>query len=796
MEKIFNTGENKAKITFNFESISYVILFLTIFFLPFFFVPFGSVSFNFSKTFLLVFGILLSFLFWLIAKLKERNLKFPKSVVLLFALLVPLSYLASSIFSGSVRASFLGNGFEIDTFGTVSVLFLMFVLITLLFKSKQRLFKLYAWFFVSVVVVMLFQTLRLVFGPEFLSLGVFFNPISNLIGKWNDMAIFSGLAIVLLLSMLEFLNITKLMKVVSYIILLFSIFFLVIINFTTAWFVVGVFSLVLFVYSLMFKFKRQVDNISPTKNIATKKKFPLLPLLIFVLSVVFVVTGGLFTETISSTFGTSQIDARPSWQSTFEIAGESLKVNPILGIGPNRFYTEWLLHKPDGINSTIFWNTDFNSGISFVFSSLATVGVLGFLSWILFMAAFLFVSVKGVFNLKEDFLKKSIVISSFLASVYLWIFNVLYVPDIVLLSLSFVFSGVLMASLYNDEDIKKVNISFSKDSKIGTVVISSAVVFLVLTLLFGIFSTKKFISNIYFQKGVTAANVDGNIEISEKYIKMATNFDGNDLYYRTLAQIDMIKLNKISLQTDVKQEILQEQFRNTLGEAINNAKKAINIDGTNYQNWLSLGSIYEAIVPLKVEGSYESASGAYQESLKYNPENPAIYLALARLEIVNKNTKKARDYIKEALNKKNNYTEAFFLLSQLETDEGNIDAAISSMESVANLSPNDPTIFFYLGLLKYNNKNYSDAITNLERAVALSPSYSNAKYFLGLSYEKINRINDAKAQFEDIKTLNPGNKEIEQILTNLKNGKNALFGIETEKNITTDKKELPIKKSN
>ena len=792
MKKLFNS-ENSNKKVFDFEKLSFVFLFLTIFLLPFFFVPSVSVGFSSGKTFLLYFGVMLSFIFWLIAKLKEGKFEFPKSIILIFAFLVPTTYLVSSLFSGSVRTSFLGGGFEIDTFGTIATLFLLFVLTTLLFKSKQKLLYLYTGFFVSVILVALFQLLRLVFGPEFLSLNVFFSSVSSLVGKWNDLGIFFGLSIVLLLSTLEFLNVTKLMKVVSYMILLLSIFFLIVINFTTVWFIVGLFSLILFVYSLMFKTGEQIDNVSENSVVA-KKKFSLIPFAVFVIAVAFVASGGLFTETISSLFNTSQIEVRPSWQSTFEIAGKSLEKDPILGVGPNRFSTEWLENKPEGINNTIFWNTDFNSGVSFIFSSLITTGLLGFVSWALFIAIFLFVSLKGVFNLKDDLLKKSIVISSFFGSVYLWVFNILYVPDMVVLSLAFVFSGILIASLYNDEAIKKINISFSRNSKIGIMVIFVSVVLLASTILWGVFATKKFVSGIYFQKGVIAANVNGDVAVSEANIKVAIKFDRNDLYYRTLSQIDLIKLNQISAQKDVEEKVLQEQFRNTLGEAINNAKKAVGIDKTNYLNWLSLGGVYEVIVPLKVEGAYESAITSYQEALKYNPENPSIYLTMAKLEILDKNIKKARGYITEALNKKNNYTEAFFLLSQIEVDEGNIEAAISSVESASTLSPNDPTVFFYLGLLKYNNKNHDGAITSLERAINLSPSYSNAKYFLGLSYEKVNRITDAIAQFEDIKMLNPDNKEVEQILDNLKNGKDPLSNTASIEK-PEQRQKLPIKET-
>ena len=109
----------------------------------------------------------------------------------------------------------------------------------------------------------------------------------------------------------------------------------------------------------------------------------------------------------------------------------------------------------------------------------------------------------------------------------------------------------------------------------GIIVISASVILLALTILWGVFATKKFISNIYFQNGMVAANVNGDVDSSEANIKTAIKFDENDLYYRTLSQINLIKLNQISVQKDVEEKVLQEQFRNTLGKAIDNAKKRL-----------------------------------------------------------------------------------------------------------------------------------------------------------------------------------------------------------------------------
>ena len=52
----------------------------------------------------------------------------------------------------------------------------------------------------------------------------------------------------------------------------------------------------------------------------------------------------------------------------------------------------------------------------------------------------------------------------------------------------------------------------------------------------------------------------------------------------------------------------------------------------------------------------------------------------------------------------------------------------------------------------------------------LNPAYADAKYFLGLTYEHMNRTPEAIQQFTDVQTLNPDNKEVANILSNLKEG--------------------------
>lgn len=267
--------------------------------------------------------------------------------------------------------------------------------------------------------------------------------------------------------------------------------------------------------------------------------------------------------------------------------------------------------------------------------------------------------------------------------------------------------------------------------------------------------------------------------MARAFVSSASKWGRQDLYDRTLAEIDVLKLQRTVATPSLSQDELRQQFEEHLSKAIASARSATERDAENYLNWISLGRVYMAVVapPFSIEGAYEFAKEALDRGLQLTPNNPAIILEKARLEISRGNLKAARALISEAIAAKSNFSQAHFLLSQLEATEGNLKAAIKSAEQTALLSPQDVGAFFQLGLLRYQNEDYKGAAEVLERAVSLAPAYSNARYFLGLSYAELRRRADAIAQFEAIAELNPDNDEVARILSNLRSGRSALSGV-------------------
>src|SRR3989338_2696314 len=442
--------------------------------------------------------------------------------------------------------------------------------------------------------------------------------------------------------------------------------------------------------------------------------------------------GSIIGSKLATSFNINQIDVRPSWQSTMNVAKQTLKSDPILGSGPNRFASEWLKYKDPSVNSTIFWGTDFNFGIGTLPTFIVTSGLLGTIAWLFFIGCFLYVGFRSMFVPVEDKTDRYLVTMSFLGALFLWIFNLIYAPGNVVSALTFITTGLFVASLVSANLSKMKSGEYTGKPKLSFATVLVLIFTLVVAVTAEYFILQRYIAYVQFQKGVLAAN---GAEGANEAEAMRTN------------------------------------FQNLLGTTLNHANRAIEIDKTNYANWLVRGRVYELIVPLKIEGAYNFAKTTYEEAIKINPHNPAIYLMLARLESTNGNNEAALSYIDQALKEKANYTDAVFMKAQIEIAEGKIKDAIKSVESAAIIQPNDPTILFQLGFLKFNVKDYTGAIQALEDATRLNPIYANAKYFLGLAYEKMNRDSDAIKQFTELKETNPDNAEIDLILSNLKAGK-------------------------
>ncbi|OIO33103.1 MAG: hypothetical protein COZ49_01685 [Candidatus Yonathbacteria bacterium CG_4_10_14_3_um_filter_47_65] len=780
-EKKKHRGSNRL------DAFAFFMVFVVGFMLSFFFTPPFAGAVDVGKSVFLSTLVTISFFLWLVARLKDGRLVFPNSIVLFAGGVLPVVFLLSSVFSAVPKMSLVGLGIETGTFSTILLLFILMFLGSIFFQQKERVFYLYTSFSISALLIFIYQTFRYVMLSFQLPFaGIFAGLPANVVGKWSDMGMFFGFVLLLSISTIELaLPKNKIFKWLLYMTIAASFAILVAINFDLLWLIIAFLSLVIFVYGFSFGGKRNSD---------TGRKLPALSFTTLIISLFFVLAGNLIGGALFSAFNIPQETIRPTWGQTLEVARGTLVEHPIFGSGPSRFANEWLLRRPDGVNNSPLWNIDFESGVGLVPSFAVTTGIVGGIAWVVFLVVFLYCGIFVLFSAKLRDRPAYLVFSAFISSLYLWVLTIVYVPNIVIFSLAFLMTGVFIAMLVSHNLASSYKFFFLEDPRVGFVSVLVLVLLVLGSLGGGYLLFQKFLSVGYFQKSVSAYQNDGDLSKAEVYISQAIRLNQSDIYFRIFSEINIARLRGVLSQSAVSQDTVKSQFLTVSQFATENALNATAIDGENYQNWLSLGHVYEALMPFGApEEFYQNAKSSYDKALALNPKSPSILLAEARLELGHKNVDGSKNYIAQALNERSAYTEAIFLLSQIQADEGNLKDAIASADVASRISPTDIGVFFHLGYLKYSNKDYQGAISALGRAVEIAPNYLNARYFLGLSYQKIGERGKAIEQFETIDKYEPGNSDVRKVLNNLRSGVSAEEAISQEpESPVTDPETPPI----
>lgn len=760
------------------NKVSFWLLLVSTVLLPIFFVPVSFISIQFGTSLLFSFGAILSTILYIVTGITTGSLDLPKpsKYTLGFLSVVPLMYLLAGVSKGFSRMSFFGYTFDISTVGFILLAFVYLFIVSILFREKNKISLAYKAFGISSALFTAFVVLRIATQGKILSFGVFSNVTTTMLGSWNNIAVLFAMLTVISILSLEILSVSKTKKILSYVSILVSLFFMALVNFSSLWLVVAIVSFLIVLYKMFYtENETAFSTLTWGERI---KRVSAVPAIVMVLAVVFYFGANSFGLFLASKLKTESVEIRPSFMTTMEIARNTLRTSPVFGSGPNTFIKEWSSYKPNDIVSTAFWNTDFPNGVGLLPTFLVTTGVMGTLSWLVFLGFLVYLGFKSIFVKTEDSESRYYIVTSFFTALLLWIVNFVYVPSTAIFVLSFFFTGLFFASIYSAGIIPVASKRFNVNPRIGFVSSLIMVTSLVgvVSLGYGLF--KNSLSLWYFQKSSYALNTANDTKLSEEYMLKAIVTVPNDVYYRSLSEIQLVKLNEVLAQdpAKVKQEDVQKQFSDGLLAAITSGVSAKDRDPSNYLNWVSLGRIYDAVsVPqLNITGSYESAQIAYIEALRLNPKNPGILMLLARMAVNRNDLNQARNYVQQAIQIKNNYLDAYFLLSQIEVASNNIREAIQSVTAASIIDPTNPAIMFQLGLLKYNVRDFDGAIDALEKAITMTPDYANAKFFLGLSYEATKQTEKAIKQFEDLSVSNPDSQEVKQILENLKSGK-AIF---------------------
>lgn len=752
-----------------YDKVAQYVFFATIGLLPIFFIPAFQTSLSVSKGILLAVGVLFSAIFFTIGRINEGSISVPSSWKGYLLLALPVVTLISTLLSSSPRTSFIGTGFDIGTFFSITLFSLIAYLAFNFLQTRSNVMRLFACLFIGGIAAILFQYIG-VFAN--ITNNLFFTQVNegSLYGGMNNLGLFVGLFSILSLIALEWFTLKKLYKGIALASWILSLVLFLMINFKTALILFGVVTLSIFVIGVL-------------KN-KEKRKLPVFSFISVMIAIIFIFANGFLGTMFNSWLGVSTQEIRPSVESTVSVATDIAQNNLVAGMGPNRFNQAWSLYQPEVINATPFWSVDFTSGFGLLPTFMINGGIIGSALWLLFII----ISIMLVISLLRSrynavFPKQSFIVSAIFT--YLLVLSIVYVPNFVTLTLLFVFLGFLFASQSNST--KKIslnssrntedNVTFNGQEESGT---KFAFVFtgMVLVVLFVgglIIIGGKIISRATFISGVSSFYAEG-IGSSEEKLLAGAKMGNADFYYRDLADIYVSQMRVILADPSIGVDDAKVELQYLITKAEQSAVKAVEFDDQNYINWITLAKVYANLSSIKISNAFENAVLSYEKAQELHPTRPSILLDLARLNIQAEEYEKSREYIRGVARLKPNYIEGAFVLAQLELLEGNDEAALATIEQIVKVAPNNADAYLRLGILRYDSSDLDGSISALVRSINLKDSLT-ARYFLGLSYDGDKQKTQALEQFNVMKAVLPNNTQIAKIIQNINEGVSALEGV-------------------
>ena len=777
------------------DTTAFYVFLITVILAPLAFLPTPYIILDAVKTVLIAIGTLLTAVLYGVIAYKEKSVTLPPKSVVWSGILVIASLIVSAFTSLHSGKSFFGQGFELNTVSFLLILFTAgLVTYVTLQRKAERATVLYVGMTISFIVLALVHGLRLLIGQSFLTLGVLSAMTSTLVGNWYDLAAYSIAIALIALPALIFLPLSRRIKIVYWVLLVVALVGAFVINSMIVWFVATVVFLVITIAASSLK-PRSVGSALGTFI----KRIAWLPFVITVIAGILFWKGTPLASPVIAKFNASYATLTLPWQLTLDVNAGAIKDFPLFGIGPNQFSQAFLAYKPVGINTTYAWSAEFSYAFSLLATFVATQGVVGVVTWLLFLVLLGIMGVRILRRLPADSHARFVLVSSVSTATFLWILAALTVPSHSLLLFTFVVTAIALSTGVANGILTPCVWSPRSGARSKILFTLVTLVLIIVGIVWGVMYVKDAAALSYFGSGVKTLNANGDPIAADRAFGKAQSLNPSDIYLRARAEAGIAHANKlISTVTQStsasSSQAIAAQVVDILNTAVKYAQAAIAYDPNNYYNYVSEARVSELATAVKMDKAYENTINAYTTAIRLNPLNPSLYLNLAQFQVSQNKLDDSLKTLGAALQVKNNYLDAIFLLSQVEAAQGKLADAIVAAQVAVQINPQNSVLLFQLGLLEYNNKDYASAAKALEAAVKIQPDYANAQYFLGLAYVRLNDIQSAITQFTNLAKSNPDNQEVSFILTNLQAGKSPFADAKPPVTPSPEKRStLPIK---
>ena len=571
-----------------------------------------------------------------------------------------------------------------------------------------------------------------------------FNPVA---GSMEGLAVFLAIFLVYLIGKI----INKSGGFFNYLLLSAITAFLILIDFTASWIIIGL-SLAVFLAVVLWKriFKEDVNKL-------------LLPMIFVLLSVLFIFVNitGIQSKLLGYQMPKEQVlDQNQTWVSSFGSATESIK-SGVLGSGIGTYHYDFSKFKTEGFNDGILWQIRFDRAGSHISEILGTMGFLGMLSYLALIGFFLMICYFFFQQIKRG-IPLAMMFLALLVGQFFFYQNTV---------LAFTFWLILGLSVVNwQKPVNEKKVSFKDFPELS-------LVFSVVLIVFGLFMlTSYFFAGKFYMADINYRNAIGAERTTT--LEKAVELNPYQAQYKIILARDY--LNKIVVEG---QRPVDEQNQTLLSDYVQKSiayskggqvagkiiKGATEMSPKRVAAWETLGMTYRDIQGL-AQGALDWGIKSFQEAISLEPTNPVLHSELGKLYLLSDRREEAINEFNTAKRLKPNYIDPSIQLALLYELENNLSQAIAELESTEAVAPLNTEILFQLGRLYFNNNQLDESISKLELVIVIMPEHANAHYSLGTAYQKKGQTSKAIAEFEKVLELNPNNTDVKSKLNSLKGG--------------------------
>jgi tetratricopeptide (TPR) repeat protein len=382
----------------------------------------------------------------------------------------------------------------------------------------------------------------------------------------------------------------------------------------------------------------------------------------------------------------------PSFQSSWSVMLDTLKApkSALIGAGISSYKNAYLIFKPIWVNGSNNWAVNYTQASNMPITLVTTMGILGFLSWILLI-------VKAF-----QFHKKSTVESKALgiflmASFFL---NLVLPFNTILLTLQAIAIACLTSNEKNRLPLlqmqafkfnmlnKPTLLNATRKTTNLPLYIGTGLSLLVI-LAIGYLTTRSVQAHMLMSQSsqaVASNNILQAYELQQKAVALNPYYDVfRRRYSATSALIAIALSNKADITESEKQQVSQ-----LLQQSVTEARAATTLDQTDSQNWANLAQIYNNLIGVS-EDAVNWTIQSYVSAIETNPNDPLLRLELASVFVGQEAYQQALSIYDQAINIKADLPISHYrrgeMLELVATPEALREARLSYQRALVLLEP-------------------------------------------------------------------------------------------------------------